>query len=894
MTTRAMHAVLPTLVAALLAPGARADLDRPPSILEYRQLADEIHLLWAPGGDADGTLNGDVASYTVQQQASASPGLGLPPWQTIFSGDQHAMTYVESITSAKYSKSWNVNQWGIFVEYRVESNTTGSDTTLSAPVSLTASLPVWIEEAQDGKARLGWVKNTTPHPTWPVHLGYKVQKLVSGSWVDLTDYLSDSPSSETVSYLDLATTPGVGRYRVRDVWKKVLSNSKWTFTSNEVEIEIGVLCDGQGTNPAIPPLSVIVIDDRDEDLDYDGDDIADALEECADKQYEDLSGPGDDDGVCEPGTPSGETCITGGCILRALPKTYDDVAIKITNWGGNCDDLTLGLPPEEWNDVSHPEHCLVLDFPAGLVIEGQGHETVFRSPVWVPPYLPAAILEVHRREFPVTLRNLVLDGRKHEQVDPEHSNVAGWHHFGFRVWNQLEKEEISGDGIGNDNGACESEACAEDPAGDHDADGRCEAGEDCLDEGGGSCDNDIWTNAIGCFSPTSADDGCIHNVEVRNVLLTGAYLENAQRWIIEDSEFHDMGCVNRGYGFDCPSFDAAPDESLLPGYKTTGYGMNIGSFTSQFQVRRNEFYRTGKYGLSFNSGAGVCTGRLEDHEASYNDLHHLGGVGIFNHGTAGARIHHNTIDGTALWNEPPSLNGAENTFGVSLGGECSDGNEFSDNVITNMAGLAIHWNGTPEMVECTPSGCTPVTELGNVIRDTDIDGTCLEKDATPGAPGSYGLGSIHTANSAAGTLSLIDNTLINSGCSFTISAYGQHHFVQPLSLEVAGGSYESGPNAPMLSEGSALYCGAMHAHGSNRKIVVGDDTSIVNATTDTIPKACIGYDATFVIDDEAEDEGEGDPFADGDYTDVNIDGTGTVIECSDPDPEIEDHPDCQQ
>ena len=38
MTTRAMHAVLATLVAALLAPGARADLDRPPSILEYRQV----------------------------------------------------------------------------------------------------------------------------------------------------------------------------------------------------------------------------------------------------------------------------------------------------------------------------------------------------------------------------------------------------------------------------------------------------------------------------------------------------------------------------------------------------------------------------------------------------------------------------------------------------------------------------------------------------------------------------------------------------------------------------------------------------------------------------------------------------------------------------------------
>ena len=150
-----------------------------------------------------------------------------------------------------------------------------------------------------------------------------------------------------------------------------------------VEIEIGEVCDGQATNPAIPPLSVIVIDDRDSDLDYDGADIADALEECADKVYEDLSAAGDDDGVCETG--NGETCITGGCILRALPKTYDNVAIKITDLGRLCDG------------DSQPEHCLVQDFPAGLVIEGQGHETVFRSPVWDPPYLPTPILEVHRR-----------------------------------------------------------------------------------------------------------------------------------------------------------------------------------------------------------------------------------------------------------------------------------------------------------------------------------------------------------------------------------------------------------------------------------------------------------------------------------------------------------------
>ena len=68
---------------------------------------------------------------------------------------------------------------------------------------------------------------------------------------------------------------------------------------------------------------------------------------------------------------------------------------------------------------------------------------------------------------------------------------------------------------------------------------------------------------------------------------------------------------------------------------------------------------------------------------------------------------------------------------MSLGGFCSDDNEYSDNTITHMAGIAIEWDASPETVECSPSGCTPVSQDVNVIRNTKINGTCLEKNAAP-------------------------------------------------------------------------------------------------------------------------------------------------------------------
>ena len=119
---------------------------------------------------------------------------------------------------------------------------------------------------------------------------------------------------------------------------------------------------------------------------------------------------------------------------------------------------------------------------------------------------------------------------------------------------------------------------------------------------------------------------------------------------------------------------------------------------------------------------------------------------------------------------------------------------------------------------------------------------------------------------AAGTLSLINNTLTNSpaspNCGSTISAFGQPPMPDPSPSRSREASTRAVERSHADGE-QGLYCGAIHAHGSNRKIVVGDNTSVVNTDTeDEIPKACIGYDATFVIDDDP-----GDPFGEG-HTDV--------------------------
>ena len=857
---------LSTWGVALLVCGARAVvLDRPPEILEHRPVGSSIRLLWAPGGNRDGTLHQNVISYTVSRR------IGDDAWWDISTGDARAMTHQDNLAwmfSSPQPIRWDRPP---VLMYRVTAKTRDGATTPSEEVIVTPSLPAWIQEVNDGKARLAWLPSQAP-PGYPVHVGYVVQKKIGRDWVDLAIL-------QTLSYIDLQTTTGISEYRVVTVYTDG-AGAPWQMRfSNAQRITIQPMCDGQSANPY--PLVPIDIVDHDGNG-YDGDDIAYALERCQGEQYEDLRFPGNGDGAWDPG----EGRLFGGCILRALPVTYENVAITITSQPAYCsgDDVIPPFDPQAWSDLVHPRHCLDLDLPAGLVIEGHAAQTVFRSPVWTPPYLPAAVLEFHRRTFRLTLRNLAIDGRKHEQVFPAVKMASEWHAYGLRIWSQFAVREIEGDGLGNDDKTCNRETCTEMPGGNHDADGVCEAWETCLDARGERCDNDVWTNAEGCYAQLVSSDGCIHNVEVRNTLSHGVTMEDAQGWIIEDSQFHDVGCVNRGYGFDCPRFDQALDSgSGLSGFKMASVGLAIGSFTEKFKVRRNEFFRTAKYALSFkNDTALSCHGLMKDHEVYDNDLYDLGGVGIYAHGTAGAWFHHNTIDGTTTFGEPDALNPSFDAFSLSLGGLCSHDNVYADNVIKHSAGLAIMWTGAPEMVDdCGGGGCR-----GPTFRNNLIEGTCLEKYAAPPAPGKpapYTFGSIHFHGGASGTVSLENNTLTDSRCRHALSAFGPvSGAVGALDVRISQETYESGPNSASSAQ-DGFYCGPLHAHGSNRKIVVGDATHIDNLSGKTLPKACIGFGATTV------DHTSGALFGVGPYEEPHITNYGTVVECS----SMPSHPDCR-
>src|SRR5262249_690797 len=147
------------------------------------------------------------------------------------------------------------------------------------------------------------------------------------------------------------------------------------------------------------------------------------------------------------------------------------------------------------------------------------------------------------------------------------------------------------------------------------------------------------------------------------------------------------------------------DANVPAGFKTYGIGVHVGEYTADFKVRRNETYRTTKYGLSFDNQKGTCNGLGKGHVASDNQIHDIGAVGIFNYGSREAWIHDNTIRRTTTWNSPPELNGDQGPWGMSLGGACSDDNEFSGNQIFDSGGIGIFWNGATESVHCTTQGC---------------------------------------------------------------------------------------------------------------------------------------------------------------------------------------------
>ncbi|MEM7409943.1 MAG: right-handed parallel beta-helix repeat-containing protein [Myxococcota bacterium] len=797
-------------------------VDVAPEIRVARQdgNADSVRLLWSRGSGAFGDPAPDVTGYQLERSQDAGP------FVVVASGDFRWMTAVDTLPGP-----------GTY-DYRVRLLTGGGLYAISEIETVVASFPLFpLEEALDGVARIAWSDMWTP-PAGTTLAGYELQRF-DGAWFAAhAGLLTDTVFLDDDGFPSAAQDSGVGtnRYRVRAVFDDGIGGQQFAAWSNEEILEIEAECPEIG----VPlPTNVVVADDLDSDLDYDGDDLKLALDACA---------------------------MAGGCVLRALPETYENVSIMVTTSAASCDGTIT--------DLTNPQYCLLLDFPNGLVIEGHGEQTVFRSPLWTPPTRPPAVLEFHRKTFPLRLRNLVLDGRKHEQVAPDPGptiNCASWHHNGLRVWNQFQLRDIPDDGIGDDDNLCELEACLEDPAGGHDGDGLCEPDEACIEDLAGAgdndgvCENEFWKTYDACESQTEQNDGCLHNVVARGFTSNGATFNNTRRWTIEHSRFEDVGCWNGGDGFDCPYMDTAPNFGP-PGVKCTSFGMTAGDYTREFVIRDNVFERANKYGIQLKNGpASSCNGLLYDHQITGNTFRDLGHQGIFAVGVRGARIQDNHVEGTVVWPliEP---SGNNNTYGINLGGFCSDDNEVSGNTLTQLAGLAIGVNTDTETYDCSTGSCSLAPEIGNTIEGNTISGTCLQKNTASGTPSVYELGSIHFFSLAHGLVRLVDNVMTQSGCRFTLSVFGG----RPMRAEVSGGSYESGPNAATAAQES-FYAGALHVHGTGRRLDVLPGVDFTNAGDPAVPKASAQLSGRVVVDDIASD-----PFAPGPFG-TALEGSGGLV-----------------
>jgi hypothetical protein len=247
---------------------------------------------------------------------------------------------------------------------------------------------------------------------------------------------------------------------------------------------------------------VVEIVDHEPDGDHDGEDVVAALAECSGRR---------------------------GCVLRALPVVYEDVNVEL----------------------AHDSY----DFSRGLVLEGYGSATVFRSrlfserdhdprlcaPGAIPPcYQPYPIFSIEPRGTRldgVRFRNFLIDGRKHEQPDPG------------TPWNEWEH----------------------------------------------------WGIVLRGSTPRSTNGGCVHNVTATELMHGGLGVKGGDDWIVENSTVRDIGCQDDLT--PCDALERTPDYISIPGVQSPGHGILAGPFTNGTVVRNNRVVRTTKYGIGATFGA---------------------------------------------------------------------------------------------------------------------------------------------------------------------------------------------------------------------------------------------------------------------------------------------------
>jgi hypothetical protein len=419
---------------------------------------------------------------------------------------------------------------------------------------------------------------------------YLVQRRVgSGSWTNIASLRGRDTAFVDEGVPGWGLPPGRYEYRIR-------GNGDW---SESRAISLPGECTGQPAPDRRLPLVEIV--DSEPDGDYDGADVEAALAACS---------------------------ALGGCVLQGLPVAYEDVNVELSGASG-------------------------LDFPKGLVVQGFGSATVFRSRVYgaadhrpdscvdepgpAPAlcYLPDPVFLVWRsgaiRLPNVRFRNFTIEGRKGEQPfpgAPEHR----WQHWGINV---------------------------DSPSG------------------------------------ASTDGGCIHNVTARELMTGGFALRDARGWLVEHGTVEDVGCqtdLTR-----CAALEAlAPDAADVPGRQSSGFGVLLASGTAASIVRHNVVVRATKYGI------GIVEDPATGFHVHDNTVIRGGGSGIHCRGCRDGVIERNGV----AWMHYPSGRNAAWPDGfrgdLAKGIGCTGSAErvaIRENVVRLSAGTGIE-------LKCTGAGIT--------------------------------------------------------------------------------------------------------------------------------------------------------------------------------------------
>lgn len=451
----------------------------------------------------------------------------------------------------------------------------------------------------------------------------------------------------------------------------------------------------------------------------------------------------------------GDGQMTGRDVARALRACAEAGGCVLQLLPAVYDDVAIVLAEGGAKAcVAERSACLDLAFPAGLVIEGHGDASVLRSPLWQPPYRPVPVLEVRNRpDIRLALRNFAIDGRKQEQVAPRagRNDSNRWWHHGLQVWN-------------------------------------ASAGH---------------TRRI--------QDGCVHNLTVRNMLSRGISLIDVDGWVVEDSTVEDIGCLA---GFtECPKLDL-PDAFPARGYTAAGTGILAGWFVDDLVLRRNTVRRATKYAISLKHGQDGGETSIRRPLVEDNQLRDAGSVGIFVAGVENGRFARNVVSATQLHGRRPEHVAYYDTFALTCAGRL-DQTLFVGNWLLGSAGIAVNW-------QCRGSG--------NVFAEGRIEGSCREKgprSCAPSAPAScYTPADFNVAPRAAGELRLVDTRILDTGCSTPLAS------VSPVSLVVDGGVYAAGHgnsrpvslrDTAVTLQGGARFEGVSVAFEGGTRAVVTED-----------------------------------------------------------------------